>query len=506
MKIADCFTFYNELDLLYYRLNLLYDYVDYFIIIEANVTHAGHSKPFYYFDNMHLFRKFHKKIIHMVADLPYKWPNIDYSKNEQWVNENVQRNCIKDCAKMTELGLSNEDLIIISDLDEIIDPRRLEELKNGKLLMYKGFMLSQDMYYYNLHCKNTWYWGKAKIVTYEYLLQKTAEEIRQGELPFLEECGWHLSYFGDVSFIRNKLLEFGHQEYNNPDYTDEAVIAKRIESGMDLFAREDVQMVHMPLEHNHYLPPMYDIYLNKYIKRHDNPSTLPIYLYYHVCCIANWRDIMSSMLFKLKNSGLYSYLSQIRVTVLGNDYNPQDPIFSDPKITIRFHSNDNTLYERPCLNGMIEDAQTEEFYVLYMHSKGVTHSQHSQLARNVFDWSDYMMYFNVYKHLSCIHELNRGADAVGCNLQELGAPLHYSGNFWWSKSTHVKKLPKIANTYYNTPEFLVTSIDGLYKTQWHSGVNHYEKPYPATMYENKPVSVKTIVRKNGAVYYDQQII
>jgi len=499
MKIVDCFTFYNELDLLYYRLNLLYDYVDYFILIEANATHAGHAKPMYYADNMHLFKKFHSKIIHMVADLPFKAPNIDYSKNEQWVNENFQRNCIKQCVQMETVGLSNSDLVMISDLDELIDPQRLVEFRDGSLLAYKGFTLSQDMYYYNLHCKNTWFWGKAKIVTYEYLLQNTPEQLRQGELPLLERSGWHLSYFGDVAFIRNKLLEFGHQEYNSPDYTDETIIAKRLENCADLFGRGYVHMIHMSVEHNYYLPPMYDIYLNNYINRPDNPSSLPIYLYYHVCCIANWREIMSTMLFRLKNSGLYHYLSQIRVTVLGNEYNPHDPLFCDPKIVIRFYSADTSLFERPCLNGMIEDAKNEDFYVLYMHSKGVMHWTYKERETNVHDWSAFMMYFNVYRHITCIHELNNGASAVGCNLQEFGAPLHYSGNFWWSKSNHVKQLPTIVDTYYNTPEFLVTSIDGVYKSLWHSGVNHYNEPYPSKKYENQPVTVKTVERKNGVV-------
>ena len=83
MKIVDCFTFYNELDLLQYRLAALYDYVDFFILVEANITHAGHPKPTYFIDNMHLFEKYRDKIIHMVAELPHKSPNIDYSKKQQ---------------------------------------------------------------------------------------------------------------------------------------------------------------------------------------------------------------------------------------------------------------------------------------------------------------------------------------------------------------------------------------------------------------------------------------
>jgi len=35
MKIVDCFIFYNEIELLTYRLNLLKNSVDYFVLIES---------------------------------------------------------------------------------------------------------------------------------------------------------------------------------------------------------------------------------------------------------------------------------------------------------------------------------------------------------------------------------------------------------------------------------------------------------------------------------------
>jgi hypothetical protein len=79
--------------------------------------------------------------------------------------------------------------------------------------------------------------------------------------------------------------------------------------------------------------------------------------------------------------------------------------------------------------------------------------------------------------------------------------LHYSGNFWWSKSSHIRYLTKIVDTYYNTPEFLVSSIDGVYKSLWHSEVNNFISPYPANLYENRTINVQTMERKNGGVYY-----
>ena len=46
MKIIDSFIFYNEINLLKARLDYLGDFVDSFIICEANVNFAGQEKAF----------------------------------------------------------------------------------------------------------------------------------------------------------------------------------------------------------------------------------------------------------------------------------------------------------------------------------------------------------------------------------------------------------------------------------------------------------------------------
>ena len=151
MQIIDCFTFYNELDLLTYRLNILNDVVDYFILVEATDTHAGFVKPLFYNENKHLFEKFKDKIIHIIVDdFSFKHPNIDFTKDNQWENERYQRNCIK--KGLDKLRLNNQDLIIIADLDEIPDPNTLLKIKqqNIKINIVK---LELDFYYYNLHSK-----------------------------------------------------------------------------------------------------------------------------------------------------------------------------------------------------------------------------------------------------------------------------------------------------------------------------------------------------------------
>lgn len=66
--IYDCFTFFNELELLELRLHELADVVDKFVLVEATKTHSNKSKPLYYWENRSRFGEFHDKIIHIIVD------------------------------------------------------------------------------------------------------------------------------------------------------------------------------------------------------------------------------------------------------------------------------------------------------------------------------------------------------------------------------------------------------------------------------------------------------
>ena len=72
-KLIDSFIFYNELSTLNMRLHELDDYVDYFVIVEADITHAGNPKPLYYGDNKAFFKHFDNciaKPVHFKQVLP----------------------------------------------------------------------------------------------------------------------------------------------------------------------------------------------------------------------------------------------------------------------------------------------------------------------------------------------------------------------------------------------------------------------------------------------------
>ena len=85
MKIYDCIIYLDEDFLLDLRLNILNNFVDYFVIVESNKTWQNNKKKFNF--NIKNFKKFSHKIIYIkVEDMP--------AGKNPWIRENFQRNCI----------------------------------------------------------------------------------------------------------------------------------------------------------------------------------------------------------------------------------------------------------------------------------------------------------------------------------------------------------------------------------------------------------------------------
>lgn len=274
MKIVDCFIFYNELDLLNYRLNILDSVVDHFVIIEATHTFSGKEKPLIYNDNKHFFEKYAHKITHIIVDdMPHKYPDIDYAKKDQWSNEYHQRNCIDRGIK--KLKLKDEDIIIITDVDEIVDPRIIQtfQIDDGlnSYLQNEIVSLEMDMYYYNLKLiESTNRWVLPKMISFN-LYKNISQHLSCSEIRIMNtdynipKTGWHLSYFGDIDFIKNKIQNFSHQEFNAIEYTNDENISNAINMGCDLFKRHNFALKKIEIAQNQYLPYEYEKYLQKYI-------------------------------------------------------------------------------------------------------------------------------------------------------------------------------------------------------------------------------------------------
>ena len=123
MKIIDCTTYYSEDLMLDIRFNILNEFVDKFIIVEAKHSHSGEKKILNF--NINNFPKFKDKIEYLIIDdIPINVKPIKKGWHENHTRDQYQRNSLirgyKDCHP--------EDLIMISDIDEIPNPKKIKEV------------------------------------------------------------------------------------------------------------------------------------------------------------------------------------------------------------------------------------------------------------------------------------------------------------------------------------------------------------------------------------------
>uniref|UniRef100_A0A6C0CRZ0 Glycosyltransferase family 17 n=1 Tax=viral metagenome TaxID=1070528 RepID=A0A6C0CRZ0_9ZZZZ len=269
-RVFDCFIFYNEQEMVKYRLAVLNESVDVFVIVESAVTFIGTPKPFV-FDYEYYNTLYPGKIEYVqLSQLKYAHPDI--KTNQQWDNEHFQRDSIM--RGMYERCPTDDDIILLTDVDEIHDPKCIKELRDT-IQHNTVCVLKQKYHSYNLNIVRDLDWYHPKAFTYAtYMtLQRSLSEIRMFgitqhapiPLHLMEKGGWHLSYFGDVDFIQNKIQQFSHQEFNVSSILNASAIAHRIQNGRDIMDRDTITYKSIPIRNNFYLPPEYNEHLQTYI-------------------------------------------------------------------------------------------------------------------------------------------------------------------------------------------------------------------------------------------------
>ena len=237
MAIYDCFQYFNEDHIVDLRLNILNEYVDYFVISESTKTHQGKDKKINF--DITKFSKFKDKINFVVADFKENINFKNHTGGESPIEQH-QRNSLIEGIK----DASSDDLIILSDSDEIPDLSKLSLIKNNK----KFIAFSQKMFMYKLNLQNLKEsgWIGSRITKKKYL--KSMQELRNLKFklyPFwrldkinqkIIEGGWHFSYMQSPKQILNKIKSFSHGEYNNKNL-NEKIIEEKIIKGEDIFGR-----------------------------------------------------------------------------------------------------------------------------------------------------------------------------------------------------------------------------------------------------------------------------
>ena len=230
MNIYDCFMYYDEDLLLDIRLNALDKFVKKFVITEATYTHNGSKKKLNF--DIKKFTKFRDKINYIVVEKHP--PNImdlvsgepEKDKKEKLILNGMARDYYQ--RENLSRGLSDaskDDLILISDLDEI---PKLESLNYNKV-KNNIVIFEQKMFYYklNLYYKDFIWAGTKAVKKKNFLSPQWLRNIKSKKYPFwridtffskkkysnlyhIKDGGWHFTCIRTPEDLESKLLNFAH--------------------------------------------------------------------------------------------------------------------------------------------------------------------------------------------------------------------------------------------------------------------------------------------------------
>ena len=242
MKLIDCFMYFDEDLILDIRLNTLNKYVDKFIICEAKFNHKGLSKKLNF--DIKKFKKYENKIEYIVLEnQPENLKNLNENdkinvKNSKILDnsllrENNQRNfCHKNLKKFSE-----EDLVIINDLDEIPNLERFEYRKKITIFNQKLFYYKLNLFYPNHN------WMGSKICKIKHLVSpQHLRNVKPKKYPlwrfdilfsktkfnnidFIDDGGWHFTNIKTPEEIHFKMKNFLH----HLEYEESGLNAEKLE-------------------------------------------------------------------------------------------------------------------------------------------------------------------------------------------------------------------------------------------------------------------------------------
>jgi len=250
LKIFDCFSFYNEYDLLRLRMAYLEDVVDGFVAVEAHQTHAGKPKPLYLAQEGPRELREHAKLSMHAVDLPVGFSD--------WERDHYQRNAIGDAIRAR--GAQPDDLILVSDVDEVPAHSAIARAEGALAAARERTLLifEQRLFYFRLNYELVWSrkmpWLGTAAARFEHMgsangMRTTGRNVRgrhtqgfdrQATVFRLPEAGWHFSYLGGDAFLQQKLA--AHEEHA-AKHRPARSVPELIERRMSLFPRKGLEEV-----------------------------------------------------------------------------------------------------------------------------------------------------------------------------------------------------------------------------------------------------------------------
>ena len=227
MKIIDCFMYYDEDLVLDIRLNVLDKYVSNFVICEANFNHNGTKRDLKF--DIKNFSKFKEKIIYIpLMQQPKNLRIVEnhddrHLKNSKILDnavlrENFQRNYLQSVIK----NFDNDDLIIISDLDEIPNLEKFIYKANltffeQKMFFYKFNLVQKDFIWYGSrackkkHLLNPQWLRNIRSKKYPlWKLNIYFSKKKYNSVNFIKDGGWHFTNIKKPEEIDYKMKNYLH--------------------------------------------------------------------------------------------------------------------------------------------------------------------------------------------------------------------------------------------------------------------------------------------------------
>ena len=222
MAIFDCFQYFNEDHIADLRFNILNEFVNKFVIVESTVNHQGKQKKLHF--DINKYKKFKDKINYIIVDDTPEDIRKPHEGGESLVEQH-QRNSIMRGLKEAH----DNDLIILSDVDEIPDLNKLNEYDKNKYAVFSQKMFMYKLNFLNLK-ENNWH-GSKICLKKNFKSPQWLRNLKFKKYPFwrinkpqnfqiIENGGWHFAYLLNSKEISKKIKSFAHGEDNKKDNTD----------------------------------------------------------------------------------------------------------------------------------------------------------------------------------------------------------------------------------------------------------------------------------------------
>ena len=239
MAIFDCFQYFNEEHIAEIRFNILDNFVNTFVVVESTVNHQGKPKKLHF--DINKYKKFKNKINYIIVDDTPDKIKKPHEGGESLV-EQYQRNSILKGLK----NAKDDDLVILSDVDEIPNLNKLKEFDKSKYAVF-----SQKMFMYKLNLlnleENEWH-GSKMCLKKNFKSPQWLRDLKFKKYPFwridkikniqiINDGGWHFAFLQSPKNISKKIKSFAHGEFNKDDIANEESIRIRMQKGKDVFNR-----------------------------------------------------------------------------------------------------------------------------------------------------------------------------------------------------------------------------------------------------------------------------